>query len=155
MVVKISLTNKSVASLIIPLHHERIYGEALHSITLVSVDDTTPHPPFNFIELDQLYRTREDVLTWASGWGGLASWDVGLDLSRQRAIDEGHDALWKDEIVNHVHLGRRMLSRMQLLEENLPTEMWKHTSDSEDDGDYRSDNCGDDGDEEMSDEEDK
>ncbi|KAG5650354.1 hypothetical protein H0H81_012535 [Sphagnurus paluster] len=85
----------------IPLHRERIYGEALRSITLVSDDDTTPDPPFNFIELDQLYRTREDVLTWASGWGGLASWDVGLDLSRQRAIDEGRDALWKEEIVNH------------------------------------------------------
>ncbi|KAG6915876.1 hypothetical protein DXG01_009453 [Tephrocybe rancida] len=62
-----------------------------------------------FDELEQLYRIRENVINWSSGWSGTANWNSALDHSFIMAMENNRVERWREQIMDH----------------QLPVEQWK------------------------------
>lgn len=101
---------------------ERMYADAINSL---SVSDHHSNQSGPFKELDRLLEFRASVVEWARGWGGVAWWNEGLDQSFNIAVEENRVDLWREQVSNHMELGRSILGRLHEMDGKLPDERWK------------------------------
>ncbi|KAG6913826.1 hypothetical protein DXG01_004059 [Tephrocybe rancida] len=105
-----------------PLLREKEYAATIDKV--VGPVKTVAQPQM-FDELEQLYRIRENVVNWSSGWTGAANWNIALDHSFNKAVENDRVENWREQLYSHLTLGRNLLAQLQIMDHRLPNEHWK------------------------------
>ncbi|KAG6905213.1 hypothetical protein DXG01_004141 [Tephrocybe rancida] len=81
--------------------------------------------PQMFDELEQLYRIRENVINWSSGWSGAANWNSTHDRSFIMAVENNRVDHWREQVYSHATAGHSLLAQLQIMDHWLPAKHWK------------------------------
>lgn len=104
-----------------PLFDEKMFNEAVNSL---SIAEDRRIQLDRFDELELMLGYRANIVKWAKGWGGVTLWDIGLNESFNAAVEEDRVELWREQVSNHMNLGRKLLGRLHEMEGRLPKAAW-------------------------------
>ena len=83
-------------------HLEACFGEAMQVIQDDRIIDPVPE---GMEEINRVGQLSKVIMKWASGWGGVAYWPISLDDSFTRALEEGRQDRWQEELLSHASTG--------------------------------------------------
>ncbi|KAG6913742.1 hypothetical protein DXG01_004643, partial [Tephrocybe rancida] len=76
-------------------------------------------------EMEQLYCIGENGVDWSSGWNGAAYWNITLDRSFKKAVENDCVEQWREHVHSHTTSGHALLVQLQLFNHHLPHKHWK------------------------------